>query len=192
MKHLINLIFIASLFASCNTKDETSSNTDYREEMRSFVIGISEYAKGVNPNFVIIPQNGIELISTNGEADGPLHAAYDMAIDVHGQEDLFYGYNEDNVATPTQESEYIQGFLNKSLQAGNRILVIDYCSTPANMLDSYELNEAAGYMGFAADERNLTNIPSYPSTIWQVTTRSSTGMPIGRALFTAMRHRTPK
>ena len=192
MKHLINLIFIASLFASCNTKDETPSNTDYREEMRSFVIGISEYAKGVNPNFVIIPQNGIELISTNGEADGPLHAAYDMAIDVHGQEDLFYGYNEDNVATPTQESEYIQGFLNKSLQAGNRILVIDYCSTPANMLDSYELNEAAGYMGFAADERNLTNIPSYPSTIWQVTTRSSTGMPIGRALFTAMRHRTPK
>jgi len=192
MKHLINLIFIASLFASCNTKDETSSNTDYREEMRSFVIGISEYAKGVNPNFVIIPQNGIELISTNGEADGPLHAAYDMAIDVHGQEDLFYGYNEDNVATPTQESEYIQGFLNKSLQAGNRILVIDYCSTPANMLDSYELNEAAGYMGFAADERNLTNIPSYPSTIWQGTTRSSTGMPIGRALFTAMRHRTPK
>jgi cysteinyl-tRNA synthetase len=124
--------------AGCNTKDETPDNTDYREEMRNLVIGISTYAKDVNPDFVIIPQNGIELISTNGEADGPVHAAYNLAIDAHGQEDLFYGYNEDDVATPTQESEYIQGFLNKSLQTGNLILVMDYCSTPANMLDSYQ------------------------------------------------------
>ncbi|MCF8277272.1 MAG: endo alpha-1,4 polygalactosaminidase [Flavobacteriales bacterium] len=178
MRHLTILVFIASLLAGCNTKDETPDNTDYREEMRSFVIGISEYAKGMNPNFVIIPQNGIELISTNGEVDGPLHTAYTMAIDAHGQEDLFYGYNNDYVATPTQESEYIQGFLNKSLQAGNRILVIDYCSTPANMLDSYELNEAAGYVGFAADERNLTTIPSYPNTIWQESSSLVNSLPI--------------
>ena len=101
-----------------------------------------------------------------------------MTIYAHGQEDLFNGYDQDNVATPTQESKYIQGFLNKSMQAENRILVTDYCSTPANMLDSYEQNEAAGYVSFAADERNRITISSCPNTIWQASSSLVTSLPI--------------
>src|ERR1700741_5370554 len=63
-------------------KDQAKiSVIDYREEMRNFVIGISQYAKTQNPQFAIIPQNGIELITTNGESTGSLAQAYVNAID---------------------------------------------------------------------------------------------------------------
>jgi cysteinyl-tRNA synthetase len=35
--------------------------------MRGFVIGISDYSKAIKPNFFIIPQNGLELVSDNDE-----------------------------------------------------------------------------------------------------------------------------
>ena len=53
------------LFSSCSNDQGTSniSNVELREEMRNFVIGISKYSKAQNPNFLIVPQNGIELIT---------------------------------------------------------------------------------------------------------------------------------
>lgn len=53
-------------------KQQAAAATDYRQEMRNFVIGISQYAKAQQPQFAIIPQNGIELITTNRESDGTL------------------------------------------------------------------------------------------------------------------------
>ncbi|MDY7029220.1 MAG: hypothetical protein SVR04_13045 [Spirochaetota bacterium] len=35
---------------------------DYREEMRQFVCSISNYARAENPSFLIIPQNGQEIL----------------------------------------------------------------------------------------------------------------------------------
>ena len=62
--------------------------------MRTFVGEISTYAKDANPNFVVIPQNGIELVSVNGEEDGEPANMYLNHIDAVGQEDLFYGYKK--------------------------------------------------------------------------------------------------
>ena len=38
--------------------------------MRNFVIQISQYAKNLNPNFVVIPQNGVEVMTNNGLETG--------------------------------------------------------------------------------------------------------------------------
>jgi len=76
--------------ASCSKPEP--ANLDYREEMRKFVEEISRYAKDIHPDFYIIPQNGVELVTLNGEPDGTLAAEYVHAIDGIGQEDLFYGY----------------------------------------------------------------------------------------------------
>lgn len=160
MKALSLAIAAAFLLASCNTdKDETRN---YRKDMRDFVIGISQYAKSSNAGYVVIPQNGIELVTETGNEDGPLAAEYLNAIDAHGQESLFYGYNNDDEATPANETEWLQAFLDRSLAEGNRILVTDYCSSQNNMANSYALNQSAGYISFAADQRALNNIPNYP------------------------------
>ena len=52
-----------------------------------------------------------------------------------------------------------------SKNRGNTILVTDYCSTPANMDDSYAKNNSAGFVGFAADQRELNNIPDHPNLL---------------------------
>ncbi|MDF1546996.1 MAG: endo alpha-1,4 polygalactosaminidase [Bacteroidales bacterium] len=168
MKKLLYFLIIASIFTSCGGDEESlvPEGTDLRQEMRNFVIGISQSAKATKASFVIIPQNGVELVSSNGEEDGPLNTAYLNAIDGHGQEDLFFGYVNDNQATPADDNTYLRAFLDRSNAEGNTILVTDYCSTPANMDVSYSQNNTAGYISFAADERELNQIPVYPSPIY--------------------------
>ncbi len=152
------LIFLI-LSVSCGKEGE---KPDYRQEMRDFVIGISAYARTMEPDFVVIPQNGIELVTVSGDATGQPVTTYLDAIDGNGQEDLFYGYKKDDQSTPENDNAYLRALLNVSKQAGNQILVTDYCSTPAKMDDSYTRNSAGGYISFAADHRELDNIPAYP------------------------------
>ena len=157
-----------SILISCKNEDESDTTEEtpitgeYRNDMRNFVIGISEFAKSTNPNFSVIPQNGIELVTTNGEWDGPKAQEYLNAIDGHGQEDLFFGYYDDDQATPFADFDYLQDFLDVSLNNGNTILVTDYCSSESNMDQSYETNENANYISFAAPVRELNVIPNYP------------------------------
>jgi len=163
MKKIIFSLAVLILFISCN-KDVTSG-TDFKQEMRDFVIEISEYSKINHPDFFIIPQNGIELVTSNGEEDGLLNTAYLSAIDGNGQEDLFYGYDNDDQATSTNDNSYLRTILDKSKNAENTILVTDYCSTSFKIDDSYNQNNAAGYISFAANHRELNNIPDYPTPI---------------------------
>jgi len=157
------LFIILMLFAGCKKTDD--SNLDFKKEMRSFVKGISQYARSSHPDFIVIPQNGQELLTENGESDGVLDTAYINAIDGQGREDLFYGYNADNESTPTPDRAYMQAFLDPVLAAGKTVLATDYCSDPGKMMDSYAQNSAKGYVSFAADHRELDNIPAFPSTI---------------------------
>jgi len=136
---------------------------DYRFEMRQFVTDISSYGKSSVPGFVIIPQNGHELLTLNGEHDGPIAAGYMAAIDGAGQEDLLYGYDGDNVPTPAAETAYMAGYLDLAESHGVEALVTDYCWTPAYVDDSYAGNAAAGYISFAANRRDLDAVPPYPA-----------------------------
>jgi len=77
---LIFLICLMLPLPGC-TGEGGSSAPDYRREMRDFVQRISGYAKGINTAFVVIAQNGQELITANGESDGSLDVPYVSAID---------------------------------------------------------------------------------------------------------------
>jgi len=166
MKIRILLLSLFLLILSCNTDDDNQNNeTEYKQKMREFVIGISQYSKSQNSQFIIIPQNGIELVSSNGDASGQNDNAYLNSIDGNGQEDLFFGYNNDDEATPTSDNEYLRNLLNKSKNNGKTILTIDYCSTPTKVSSSYNQNKNAGYISFAADKRELNSIPIFPSPI---------------------------
>lgn len=163
MKMMLTLIILSS----CH-KDENINphNINYKQEMRKFVIGISNYSKSIKPGFFIIPQNGIELVSSTGEYDGPPDDEYLDATDANGQEDLFYGYDDDDQASPNDVSSYLQTFLDISKNAGNKILVTDYCLTQSKINDSYSKNSTKGYVSFSADHRELDNIPNYPNPIF--------------------------
>lgn len=148
--------------------------------MRSFVIKIAEYARdtshsGAKTDFIVIPQNGQEIITLDGEADGPLAADYVRVIDGSGREDLYYGYSSDN--GPTQESErnYFTGYLDRLESQGVQVMVTDYCSAHGTMDDSYSRNNSTtehnySYIAFAAPERGLDVIPDYPASPYNSST----------------------
>jgi cysteinyl-tRNA synthetase len=150
-----------ALLNGCGLDDPNRS--DYRQDMRNFVQRLSAYAKGIDSSFIVIPQNGGDLVSSTNDEGGPVDQAYLAAIDGMGREDLFYGYDSDNQATKPADRNYMRSFLDSALSHGVSILVTDYCSTPANMDDSYAQNAALGYLSFAADRRDLDNIPVYPT-----------------------------
>jgi len=151
---------LSVFLASCN---RDIPDLDFKQEMRDFVMALSSYARVNNPEFIIIPQNGQELITLNGDNKGTADLTYMSFIDGQAREDLFYGYDDDNKATPSVETEYMTDFLDLVKEFGVIILVTDYCSTTSKMDDSYFKNTSRGYVSFAANHRELDNIPSYPT-----------------------------
>lgn len=159
---LLPLVCVPLLLVSACRKP--IAKIDYRQEMRNFVQGISAKAKAVNNRFIVIPQNGEQLLTVNGSADGTLVADYIAAIDGTGREDLNYGYFGDDIATDPADYEPMLAMMKRAHTAGVRPLVTDYCRTVAHVDTSYARNARYGFLGFAADRRELDNIPPYPAT----------------------------
>ena len=64
----IFFILITLIFCSCNLlTTQSEADIDYKQEMRDFVIEISNYSKSIKSDFIIILQNGVELLTQNGE-----------------------------------------------------------------------------------------------------------------------------
>ncbi len=155
------------IFTAC-TKDKKLRSVEFRQEMRQFVMEISNYSNTYNNNFIVIPQNGQALITSNGEGNGIPMYDYLQAIHATGREDLFYGYNADNQATPQQENERMLSLCEICEQNNVEVLAVDYCSSYENMDNSYIQNENHGFISFAANDRNLKNIPDYPTEPFNV------------------------
>ena len=152
------LICIPLLLLSCSKDIDIT----YRNSMRSFVQDLSSWSKAQNPDFLIIPQNGHDLFSTTEEPDGDPATTYLNAIDGAGQEDLFYGYTGDNIATPQEDIDWITGFLDIGKNKGITILVTNYCSDSDKMANGYSQSFGRGYVSFSAHRRELDSIPNFP------------------------------
>lgn len=166
-KALFSSVLVILFLTGCSKKNpnglDPGQGRNYRQDMRDFVTEISLYASNLKPNFIVIPQNGNELITSDGEAGGPLETEYISAIDGLGREDLFYGYDQDDVPTPAAERNYMTEFLDRAEANGIEVLVTDYCSTVVFVDSSYQMNFQRDYISFAADRRELNGIPSYPA-----------------------------
>lgn len=149
--------------ASGAVSSNITDDMDYRQQMRNFVIGISNYSKQKNPDFIIIPQNGQELSTFGGSADILLAHDYITAIDGIGREDLFFGYDGDNIPTDKEDTEYMMSYLDIAENNNVEILVTDYCSNLSYVDTSYNENYKKGYISFAASSRDLDTVPAYPA-----------------------------
>lgn len=159
MKKYIGLAAAIVLFQACSSD---SVNPDYREEMRKFVIKISEHGESLKPGFIVIPQNGMQLLTSEGGGNGSASADYIAAIDGCGQEELFYGYdNQNNFLSENYAEQQIWLAQCRFAVSHNlTVLVTDYCSAPDLVADSYARNDAEGFVGFAAESRELDIVPT--------------------------------
>ena len=155
--------FLPFLFSGCNLNIISNLNyIDYRQEMRSFIIELSDYAKTINSKFLIVPQNGQQLITTSGEVNSKVEYEYISSIDAVGRESLIYGYNKDNKETPAEDKKLMLELCLLLEEKNIEVLVTDYVKTQSKVDNSYKENNSNQFISFAANQRNLNNIPTYP------------------------------
>ncbi|HUW62398.1 MAG TPA: hypothetical protein VMZ06_15440, partial [Candidatus Bathyarchaeia archaeon] len=140
---------------------------DYRDEMRALVESISAYAKSGQPGFLIVPHNGETLLTVDGAPTSLPNIAYVNSIDGQAREDVFYGYVEDDAATPPPERDAILAMLDWAEAQGIQVLVIDHCTTCSRVDTSYARNAGHGYVSTATC-RGSNAIPSYPPQPYHV------------------------
>jgi len=110
------------------------------QDMADFVAAIRAHARASDPNFAVFPQNAPELA-----AEIP---AYLSSVDGIGQEDIYYGYDDDDVMTPPAITAELEGYLDLFRNAGKLVLTVDYATTPAHVDDAYAKSQAKGYVPF--------------------------------------------
>ena len=153
---------LALLYLSNCTPTEKAKNLDYRQEMRNFVIEIGDYARNQDEDFIVIPQNGHEILLKESTENTVVAQQYLSAIDAIGQEDLFYGYEADDTPTPLESTEYITSLLDVAQEYNKPVLVTDYVKYPNLMDDAYSKNKQRNFISFSANSRELDRIPDHP------------------------------
>jgi cysteinyl-tRNA synthetase len=129
--------------------------TTAAQEMVDFVAAIRAHARARDPDFYVFPQNAPQLAE-----EVP---AYLGSVDGIGQEDIYYGYDDDDVMTPPAVTAELEGYLDVFKNAGKLVLTVDYATTPAHVDDAYARSQAKGYVPFVTvrDLDRLTINPGH-------------------------------
>jgi cysteinyl-tRNA synthetase, unknown class len=148
-----SIYFITILVIISCSKERKSNRAG--KKMQDFVIELSEYSKGIDPSFLIIPQNGEELMYQFLEASEGFDNGFMKAIDAFSVENVFY-----NGSFSTNNYR-----LSLLLQAKTKIpiFVSDYTKTQSDFDSSIIFNSDAGFISFPRVSSNLkyTEIPSF-------------------------------
>lgn len=136
MKRLSIFIFLV-IAVACSKEKRAERAAD---KMRNFVIELSEYAKAQDPDFLIIPQNGIELCFNYEAIEDGLSSNYMHAIDAVGIEELFY-----NSGVAEEDGRIAQAELIKQSKS---VLVADYVNPNSFMADAFAQNDQRGFIAF--------------------------------------------
>jgi cysteinyl-tRNA synthetase, unknown class len=140
---------------------------DYREQMRRLVERVATFARGQSPDFVVVVQNGLELISKAEEGEEREEAParrYMRSIDGVLVEALNFGQTELDKPTPEKYRETRLRLARMAKDHGLKILVMDYAKRPELIRKAYGLNRKNGFVSFAADARGpeIVDLPRYP------------------------------
>ena len=131
------------LFFSCR-KEKRSDKA--AEKMRRFVEDIANYARDYNSDFIIIPQNGVELAFNNQNPNDGINESYVSVVSGFGVEEVFYngGYEPDNYRIE----------LLKALPDSKQVLVSEYVKDNNNIADAISRVTANGWLCFPRTANN--------------------------------------
>jgi cysteinyl-tRNA synthetase, unknown class len=110
-------------------------------DMVSLVSRISRYAKAHRPGFLVVVQNGEELLR---------RADYRKVIDGVAKEDLLYGVGGDEVPNPADGIAWSATLLDEARTDGKPVFVVEYLSDPTKRAAAAETLRAKGYVPFFA------------------------------------------
>jgi len=118
--------------------------------MQTFVTELSSYARGIDNDFIVIPQNGSELGFNNLSQEEGVNTDYLAAIDGFGIEELFY--DSDGNLNPDQERLN----LLKELKGHKKVMVADYVNDTSKYSDAISRNLEEGFICFPRQNNNYS------------------------------------
>jgi cysteinyl-tRNA synthetase, unknown class len=126
--------------------EERSSGED---DMREFVERLATYARQLDPDFLIVPQNGEKLLNEKN---------YMSFIDGIGKEDLYYGSIRPGEPTPAAEIAESIKRLSLARSIGLPVFLIEYTEDPESRRRVIAESGALGFIPLLA-HRSL-DVPS--------------------------------
>lgn len=152
------LVIVALLVLSSGCLRFGEDEPDPEQEMRDLVQRIGSYGRETDPGFTLIVVNGEDL-STK---DGGVASGYVTSIDGVARENLFFGWNGMDKATPWDVTQRLSDRLNVSKAQGKVIMAVDRCSQRGFVWDSMEWAQERGFLYFAANSEGMDTLPEYP------------------------------
>lgn len=120
-------------------------------DMVAFVKSISAYAKARRPGFLIVPQNGEELL---------VHADYRSAIDAVAKEDLLYGLAGDEIRNSEDDVASTLAFLDQARAARLPVLVVEYLRDSERRFEAAARLDELGFLALFTSRK--LNLPPEP------------------------------
>jgi cysteinyl-tRNA synthetase, unknown class len=161
------LLIIISLFffaMACKSPIQNLSpnKISYKEEMRLLIQKLSKDTKTRKADFLIVAQNGLELLKSDGE-DTP-NQNYLAAIDAIAVDNMYYGTEGIEKLNKETEIAYNQKYL--SLAPKKPILAIDYCISASAILNSFTKNAITNNKVFIAYAKPLDIVPQNSAGVY--------------------------
>ena len=133
-----------------------AENPQATADMVTFVAGLSGWAKAQAPGFLVVPQNGEELLAS---------AAYRAAIDAQAKEDLLFGNRGNDVANAPERYERALERIMLAKANGRPVFVIEYIKKPENLAFAEARLKELGFIAYFGP-RSLSRIglggPEHP------------------------------
>jgi cysteinyl-tRNA synthetase, unknown class len=126
-------------------------------KMQDFIISISNYARAQDPDFILIPQNGEEILFEDTDPEKEINTALVQAIDGYGVEELFY--NGGSYAP----DDYRLGMLRK-VNSSLKIMVADYLESDSNAPNAFQTADAEQFIAFPRGNSNY-DYKTIPGTV---------------------------
>jgi len=117
-------------------------NPNARADMIAFVRRIAEKGRGAVPGFLVVPQNGEELLTVPG---------YRAVIDAIGKEDLLFGELTDKVANPPAVIERRLQLLQMLAAEQKPVLAVEYVDDPKLIAETRARLAGYGFVPHFAD-----------------------------------------
>lgn len=111
-------------------------------DMVKFVKDLAAYARSLNPDFLIVPQNAEGLLEV---------PEYLEIIDGVAKESLYYLPGDDGETPPAEEFEYSDYALKLAVEAGKLVLTVDYIAGAKQVAHVYASGRSSGYVPYVTD-----------------------------------------
>ena len=129
-------------------EDIAKGRASAQDDMRTFVKRIAERGRAANPGFLVVPQNGEELLTDAG---------YRATIDGIGKEDLLYGELKEKLANPPEIVAKRTALLKLLTADRKPVLSVEYLDDPAAIAAARKTLTELGFVAHFAD-RPLDNL----------------------------------